>query len=381
MLFAIVGARIFSGEEMLDGHAVLVEEKRIARVVPAGDLPDNVEIHEAAGVLVPGFIDVQVNGGGGVLFNDARSVEGIRAIGAAHRRFGTTGFLPTFISDTRAKMAEAIDAVRAGLEQGIPGLLGIHIEGPFFNPERKGVHSEKYIRQIEEEDIRLITALDRGRTLVTLAPEMVPMEAIARLVDAGVIVSAGHTQASYQTMQDARRQGLSGYTHLFNAMPPLMGREPGPVGAALDDDETWASVIADLHHVSEPALRLVLAAKGVEKVMLITDAMPTVGTDAVRFELQGRTILKSGGRLTTEDGTFAGSDLDMALAFRNMVWRVGAHLPAVLQMASRVPATFLSLDGEYGRIAPGYRASMVLFDDAWKVKRSWIDGEAEDTSG
>ena len=186
-------------------------------------------------MLAPGFIDVQVNGGGGVLFNDMRNVEAIRAIGAAHRRFGTTGFLPTFMSDTRERMAEAVDAVRDGLALGIPGLLGIHLEGPFLNPERKGVHDAKYMRPVEEEDIRIMTSLGAGRTLVTLAPDMVPGEVISRLVEAGIIVSAGHTAADQETLAEARRRGLTGYTHLFNAMPPMAGRAPGPVGAALDD--------------------------------------------------------------------------------------------------------------------------------------------------
>ncbi len=233
MAFAIVGARVSDGAHMRDGRAVVVEAGRVREVCKLEELSADIERREVEGTLAPGFIDVQVNGGGGVLFNDQPTVEGIRTIGAAHRRFGTTGFLPTLISDTREKMVAAIEAVRAGIDAGVPGLLGIHLEGPFLNPARKGVHDPKFMRPIEDEDIRIMTSLGVGRTVVTLAPEMVPMTAIARLTEAGVIVSAGHTEASFEVLEAARAHGLRGYTHLFNAMPPLQSRAPGPVGAAL----------------------------------------------------------------------------------------------------------------------------------------------------
>jgi N-acetylglucosamine-6-phosphate deacetylase len=371
--YALVGARVLQGNRIVDGRAIVVADGRISAVPSVAELPPGLERRSVAGTLVPGFVDVQVNGGGGVLFNDRPSVEGIRAIGAAHRRFGTTGFLPTLISDTRETMAAAVAAVRAGLEAGVPGLLGIHLEGPFFNPARKGVHDPKFIRPIEAEDLRIMTSLGAGRTLVTLAPEMVPIEAIARLSEAGVIVSAGHTEASFETLEAARRNGLAGYTHLYNAMPPLAGRAPGPVGAALSDADAFASIIVDLRHVSVPAIRVALAAKR-ERLLLVTDAMPTVGTDVERFDLQGRTILRRGGVLTTADGTLAGSDLDMATAVRNLVRTIGVPPPDAFRCAAEVPAAFLRLEGEIGRIAPGFRASMALLDDDLIVRRTWIDG-------
>ena len=375
MRFAIAGARIFDGEGMRDDHAVVIEGERIVAVAPEGELETGIERLDVAGLLAPGFIDVQVNGGGGVLFNDERSVEGIRAIGAAHRRYGTTGFLPTFITDERRRMAGAVEAARDALAAKVPGVLGIHLEGPFLNPERKGVHNAAYMRAIESADLRIMTALGGGgRTLVTLAPERVPPDAISRLTAAGVLVSAGHTAADYATLAEARRRGLRGYTHLYNAMPPLVGREPGPVGAALDERETWLSLIVDMHHVSAPAMRVALAAKGTDRTMLVTDAMSTVGTELESFDLQGRKILRAGGRLTTEDGTLAGSDLDMASAVRNTVRHLGVSLPAALRMASLAPAEFLRLEGELGRIAPGYRASLVLLDDDLNVRGAWIDG-------
>jgi N-acetylglucosamine-6-phosphate deacetylase len=375
MKFAITGAGIFDGTSIVEGHAVVIEGGRIAALSPVEAVPNEVPRREVEGLLAPGFIDLQVNGGGGVLFNEERSVEGIRAIGAAHRRYGTTGFLPTLVTDTREHMAEAAEAARAAFGEGVPGMLGVHLEGPFLNPERKGVHDPSLMRPIEAEDIRIITSLPPLRTLVTLAPEMVPGWAIAELANAGVLVSAGHTRADPETLAEARRRGMRGYTHLFNAMPPLMGREPGPVGAALDERETWCGLIVDLHHVSAPSLRVALAAKGADKLMLVTDAMPSVGSDIATFELAGRTVFREHGRLTTADGTLAGSDLDMATAVRNTVHYLGVDLPTALNMASRFPAEFLQLDGELGRIAPGYRANLVLLDEDLKVRATWIDGE------
>jgi N-acetylglucosamine-6-phosphate deacetylase len=380
MGFAIVGAEIAQGEAFIEGHAVVVEGGRIKAICPTDRLPPDIERRSVSGLLAPGFIDVQVNGGGGVLFNDSRHVDAIRAIGAAHRRFGTTGFLPTFMSDTREKMAEAIEAVRDGLAAGVPGLLGIHLEGPFLNPKRKGVHLSKYMRPLEDEDIRIMTSLGVGRTLVTLAPDMVPGEAISRLVDAGVVVSAGHTAADSETLAEARGRGLTGYTHLFNAMPPMAARAPGPVGAALGDPEAWCGLIVDLHHVSTQSLRVAIAAHGTERMMIVTDAMPATGTDLTDFELQGRTVFRRGGRLTTEDGTLAGSDLDMISAVRNCVAEVSLSVPSALMMASHAPASFLRLDDELGRIAPGYRANLVLLDRALNVRATWIGGAEQEAS-
>jgi N-acetylglucosamine-6-phosphate deacetylase len=378
MALALTGARLFDGETMRDGYAVVIDGDRIAAVVPEAGLDAALPRRRIEGLLAPGFVDVQVNGGGGVLFNDQPDVAGIRAIGAAHRRFGTTGFLPTLITDRPDRMAAAIAAVGDALAAGVPGVLGIHLEGPFLSPARKGAHDASLMRPVEEADIRMMTSLSAGRTLVTLAPEIVPPEIIARLTEAGVIVSAGHTAASHATVVVALHHGVTGFTHLFNAMPPLANREPGPVGAALDDRASWCGLIVDLHHVDAPTLRIAIAAKGWERMMLVTDAMPTVGTDLSEFTLLGQRIIRAGGRLTTEDGTLAGSNLDMASAVRNSVSALGLTLEQALAMASRVPATFLRLDGKLGRIAEGYRASLVLLDDRLEVVETWIDGVASD---
>jgi N-acetylglucosamine-6-phosphate deacetylase len=377
MPVALTGARVFDGAHILEGRAVVIGSGRILAVPHERDLGADMERRRIEGLLAPGFIDVQVNGGGGVLFNDVRNVDGLRTLAAAHRAYGTTGLLPTFITDTRERMAEAMDAMRDALAARVPGVLGIHVEGPFINPERKGVHNPAFMRPMEEEDIEILTSLKEGRTLVTLAPERTGMDAVARLSSAGVLVCAGHTAGDYATIMEACRHGLRGFTHLYNAMPPLAGRDPGPVGAALDSQGTWCGLIVDGHHVSDAALRIAIAAKGAERMMLVTDAMSVTGTDLAGFELHGRRIYRKDGRLTTEDGTLAGSDLDMAGAVRNTVQRLGLSLPDALRMASLHPAAFLRLDHELGRIAPGYRASLVLLDDDLQVQDTWIDGEAQ----
>lgn len=373
---ALTGAGVFDGAHLVEGRAVVIDGGRIGALVPESDIPAGTATRKVEGLIAPGFVDVQVNGGGGVLFNDTPTVEGIAAIAIAHRRFGTVAFLPTFISDTRERMAGAVAA--AGEAAGkVPGALGIHVEGPFFNPARKGAHDAAFIRAIADEDIAILTAPTAGRTLVTLAPEKVPPAAIARLVAGGVIVSAGHTEATVEEIAAARAAGLTGFTHLYNAMPPLAGRAPGTLGAALDDETAWASIIADLVHASATSLRVVLAARGWQRTMLITDAMPSVGSDSDTFMLNGRTVTRNGGRLTLPDGTLAGSDLDMATAVRNAVTHLGLPLEAALHMASRAPAEFLGLGGELGRIAPGYRASLVLLDDNLRVAATWVDGVEE----
>jgi N-acetylglucosamine-6-phosphate deacetylase len=372
----MAGARIFDGERFHDRHAVIVAGSRIAAIVDQDSLAPEIPVSRIAGLLAPGFIDLQVNGGGGVLFNEQRSVEGIAAIARAHRRFGTTGLLPTFITDSRERMAEAIAAVRAAIDGAVPGVLGIHLEGPYLNPERAGAHDRRWIRPWDDEDLTLVASLGRGVTVITLAPEIVPPAAISRLKAAGVVVLAGHTAALAATIAAARRAGLAGFTHLFNAMPAASG-QPGPVEAALADPEAWASVIADLEHVPAGRLRAAIAARGHRRTMLVTDAMPTVGTADTEFSLQGRLVRREGQRLVTEGARLAGSNLDMASAVGNAVAALGLPLGTALHMASRAPAELLGLGGELGRIAPGYRASLVLLDDGLRVTHTWIDGAAD----
>jgi N-acetylglucosamine-6-phosphate deacetylase len=376
--FALTGARVFDGETLHDGLAVVVRDGRIEALARPAELSAGTERRNVSGLLAPGFIDVQVNGGGGVLFNDMRSVEGIRAIGAAHRRFGTTGFLPTFISDTPVHMAEALAAGRQAVAARVPGVIGIHLEGPFLNPARKGAHDGAMLRRATAEDVKpIVDAAAAMPVLLTIAPECVPVEIQRRLANAGVILSAGHSEADADTANAAFANGVRGITHLFNAMPPLSARAPGLAGAALDADDVWCGIIADLQHVAPTMLRLAFMAKGAERLMLVTDAMPPTGTAETDFDLGGRRITRSGGRLTTPEGTLAGADLDMASAVRNSVLVLGLPIEAALRMASLTPATFLRLERERGRVAPGYRADLVILDDNLRVTATWIEGVEE----
>jgi N-acetylglucosamine-6-phosphate deacetylase len=373
---ALVNGRILAGERIVSGQTVLLSAGRIEAVVLAGDprCRDAVNVDLEGQILLPGFIDVQVNGGGGVLFNDDPSLESIRAIGAAHRRFGTTGFLPTLISDDLDTIGQAIAAVQASLDARLPGPIGIHIEGPFLNWARRGVHDPKHLRRLDKGVISLLCSLRGGRTVLTLAPEMTTPGMIAQLAASGILISAGHSDANFAQTSAAIAHGVRGFTHLFNAMAPLAPREPGIVGAALYDASTWCGIIVDGHHVDPVMLKLALRCKRHDRFMLVTDAMPPVGSPEPSFVLQGRTIHVKDGVCRDENGTLAGTGLDMATAVRNAVSLLGLELAQAARMASEYPAAFLGLEGELGRIAAGYRANLALLDDDLRVSRTWIEG-------
>ena len=376
MTQALVNGRILLDAGLTAGEAVLIDGDRIEAILPAKDarVAAARRVDLQGGMLLPGFIDVQVNGGGGFLFNDSRDVETIRAIGAAHRRFGTTGFLPTLISDDLKVVEEAMRAVDAAIEKGVPGVLGIHIEGPFLSVARKGVHDASWFRELDESGIRLLTSLRRGKTLVTLAPEMTTPGFIDKLSAAGVIVCAGHTDATYEETREALKHGLQGFTHLFNAMSQLTSRRPGAVGAALEDEDSWCGIIVDGQHVDPAVLRIALRCKRHDRFMLVTDAMPSVGTSRKSFTLQGRAISVEGAACVDEDGNLAGSDTDMAGAVKNAVEMLRLSVPEAVRMASGHPAAFLGLERDVGRIAAGFRANLVLADDQMSVRETWIDG-------
>jgi N-acetylglucosamine-6-phosphate deacetylase len=376
MTTALTHARVLAADGWHDDLAVLLEGKRIVDLLPPAD-PRVRDAHQhdlRGAMLVPGFIDVQVNGGGGVLFNEAPTVETLRRIGAAHRRFGTTGFLPTLISDRVEVMRAALAAVEQALAEGVPGVLGIHLEGPYLAAARKGVHDPKYFHAPGSDELALLCAPHRGVRLLTLAPDQVPLASIGALAGAGLIVCAGHTAADYETTRAALAAGVRGFTHLFNAMTPFGSREPGVVGAALEDADSWCGIIADGHHVHPASLRVAIAAKPRGKMLLVTDAMPPVGADRPDYVLNGETIVVRDGICQTAQGVLAGSALDMASAVRNAMQLLDLPLEEAVRMASTYPAEFLGLGESHGRIAPGYRADLVVLDDEYHVQQSWIGG-------
>jgi N-acetylglucosamine-6-phosphate deacetylase len=372
-MIVLSGARIFDGENFLLDHAVVVEGERIAAIVPYAERPQGAARDLAGGLLAPGYIDVQVNGGGGVLFNEEPTPEAIARIAAAHRKHGTVGLLPTLVTDAPQLMTAAIAATREARRR-TPATLGLHLEGPFLDPRRRGAHELKYVRDLAPGDVETIVDADCGAVMLTLAPNRVGAASIAELARRGVFVSLGHSEASYEEARAAIQAGARAFTHLFNAMSASVGREPGMVGAALDLADAFVGIIADGHHVHEANLRIALAAKRHDRFMLITDAMPPTAGGPDHFDLQGRRVTRANGCLRLDDGTLAGSVLTMDEAVRYVVNVVGVDLGDALAMASRVPATFLRRDNELGRIAPGHLASLVHLDDELRVLETWIEG-------
>jgi N-acetylglucosamine-6-phosphate deacetylase len=377
---AVLAPTIFDGTALRHACAVVMEGARIQGIAPQHELPAAMPVRTLpdGAWLAPGFIDVQVNGGGDVLFNDEPTPEGIAAIVAAHRRFGTTALMPTLISDTPEKMRAALDAARRAAP-GNPSVLGIHFEGPFLSPHKAGVHDPAMFRVPEPQDVEMLATARAGRTMITLAPEQAPAGLIAHLAQAGVRVCLGHSTATYAQTKAALAEGLTGFTHLFNAMRPLESREPGPIAAALETSGAWFGMIVDGEHVAPAMLRLAL--RGAAHPMLVTDAMPPVGGRRSTFALYGQEITVREGRCTRGDGTLAGAALDMASAVRNCVELLGVPLTQALRFASLEPAHFLGLDGSLGRLAPGYRADMVAFDPRdVRIHETWVAGEALDTA-
>lgn len=372
-MIVLTGARIFDGERFFNDHAVVVEADRIAAILPYSERPHGAARDLGGGLLAPGYIDVQVNGGGGVLFNDNPTPEGIARIAAAHRKHGTVGLLPTLVTDTPQLTAAAIAATREARHL-TPATLGIHLEGPFLDPARKGAHELRHIRNLEPGDIATIVEAKCGAVMLTLAPNRVHAESIAELAQHGVLVSLGHSDASYAEACAAVKAGARAFTHLFNAMSAPAGREPGMVGAALDLDEAFVGIIADGHHVHEANLRIAFAAKRHDRFMLITDAMPPAAGGPDQFDLQGRHVTRAEGCLRLDDGTLAGSVLTMDEAVRFAVRVTRLQLGDALAMASRVPAAFLRRETELGLIAPGYLASLIHLDDDLRVRETWIEG-------
>jgi N-acetylglucosamine-6-phosphate deacetylase len=373
--FAITGAEIFDGAKRRAQHAVIVEGAHILDVVPVAALPADMAVRPVTGgVLAPGFIDVQVNGGGGVLLNDAPAAGGVRTMCDAHARFGTTALLPTLITDSPAVTNLAVAAVKQAIGDAVPGCLGLHLEGPFLSPERRGAHDAMLIRTMTEADVDEILGLDIETLLLTVSPERIAPAIIRRLVQGGVIVSLGHSNATYEQILAAVDAGARGVTHLFNAMSPLTHRAPGLVGGALDCGELWCGLIADGHHVHPAAIGIALRAKRRPgRIFLVTDAMSTVGSDQQTIELNGRTVWRRNGALELADGTLAGSDLDMMSAVRYLVKQVGVELGEAVRMASTYPAEFLRRS-DLGCIVAGARADLVHIDGDLNAAAVWRAG-------
>ena len=380
MTTTFVNGRVLLPEGIRQNVCVVVAGDRIEAISDAA--PEGTNIVDLAGdLLLPGFIDVQVNGGGGRLFNEDPSVETVGIMAAAHRRFGTTGLLPTLISDDLSVVRKGIAAVEDAIEAGVPGILGIHIEGPFLSRARRGIHLASMLQDFDDRLLEMVASARRGKVIVTVAPECVTPSQITGLVQAGAVVCAGHSDADYETVKAAINAGASGFTHLFNGMSQLTNRAPGMVGAALEDRSTYAGIIIDGYHLHPASFRVALNAKGADLLMLVTDAMAAAGSEEREFTLQGHTISREGQRLVNEDGVLAGSTLTMVEAVANAIEQGQISLPTAVQMASLTPAHFLGLQDETGAIAPGLRADLVVVRADFTVVSSWIGGKGVNSDG
>ena len=365
--------RLFDGEQFLDDCVLTITNGNITKI---DHDTQNVDV-VAQELVVPGYIDLQVNGGGGALFNDSPSVEQLKTMMLAHAKFGTTGMMPTLITDKVSVMAQAADAMAQAIKEQVPGILGIHFEGPHLSLAKKGTHCAELIRPITDDEWAILSRKDLGQVMVTLAPETVSVEDITRMVSLGIKVCLGHTNADYLQAQSAVDAGATGFTHLFNAMSPLQGREPGVVGCALLNDNTQAGLIVDGYHVDYSSCKLAIKAKPAGGIFLVTDAMPPVGTDMTEFPLYDRTVYVEEGKLTSTTGELAGSSLDMATAVKNTHEKLNIPLDESIRMASLYPAQYLYAGNELvrGQLKVGQQADFVVLANDLSVKETWIAGD------
>ncbi|MCG7637760.1 N-acetylglucosamine-6-phosphate deacetylase [Alteromonas sp. CNT1-28] len=347
-------------------------------VISSLDIENGAKEVKISGTLAPGFVDLQVNGGGGLLFNHFPTLSTLEKMISAHSRYGTTSMLPTVITSDISTIRRAADAVSEAISKKLPGVIGIHFEGPHISAAKKGIHDASQIRELSDEEMAIYSRQDLGYRLLTVAPENVSSRQIHQLKECGVKVCIGHSGSTYQRAMSAISAGATGFTHLFNAMSPLTSREPGVVGAALTADSCWCGIIMDGLHVHEATANIALKCKPKGKLFLVTDAMSTIGSNQSCFELDGREITLSDGALTDASGTLAGSALDMVTAVNNSISALGMDVGEALRMASRYPGNFLDENNEFGTLMPGKQANftqLITHQGRLQVQHSWINGQ------
>lgn len=375
---ALVNCDIFTGDEFITDKALLIKDKLIHSFVSRDDLPNDVEIFDLDGQTVaPGFIDLQVNGGGGILFNDQPNLGSVEKIVEAHRKFGTTNLLPTFITGSLGGMIEASDAVNSYIKKESGAVLGIHFEGPFLEMAKAGVHDKSFIRNVTQDEIDTIINSPIGKVLLTICPNNISPEHLKQFNQSGVLLSIGHTNATYTDCISAAENGVTGITHLFNAMSQLQSREPGVVGAAFDLEKVSSGIIVDGHHVDFSSVRIAWKSIKRGNLFLVTDAMPPVGAKNCEFVIGPHTIKLENGKCVTKDGVLGGSALDMSTAVRNCIQKVGIPKSEALRMASLYPAKFIGLDDKYGKIKIGRLANLAIFDNEINVSGTFLEGKYE----
>jgi len=371
---ALLGSQIFCGERFYDHHALLIDGNSIIEIVDEKNIPNafnKIELDQ--GIIAPGFIDLQVNGGGGILFNNRPTKESLNTIISAHQFFGTTSIMPTVISDSIKVLTKCTRAVTQEIKKN-SALLGIHIEGPFFSLKYRGIHQKKYISKLSSEYLELFSNLKEFPVILTLAPECISIKDLNHLASLGLKIMAGHTDASYDELEQAAKNNLNGFTHLFNAMSQMSARKPGAVGAALDFDNLYASIIVDLHHVHHSLIKLAYQKKPIGKLFFISDSMATINHGEPTFELYDEVVSEQNGRITNAEGKLAGSSITQIDAVKNAYQKCNIPLDHALAMASRYPAEFIGVDRYLGSLKPNYRADLVHFDSNFKVNNVWTSG-------
>ncbi|CAH0251556.1 N-acetylglucosamine-6-phosphate deacetylase [bacteria symbiont BFo1 of Frankliniella occidentalis] len=376
-MYALTQGRIFTGHKILDNHAVVIADGLIERVCPLEDLPAGIETRDVGGAIIaPGFIDLQLNGCGGVQFNDdiaAISVETLQIMQKANEKSGCTSFLPTLITSTDELMKRAVEVMRAYLAQNANQALGLHLEGPWLNPLKKGTHDPALIRAPDQELVDFLCANADVITKITLAPEKVDAAIIRQLRAAGIVISAGHSHGTYEEAAAGIDAGVTFATHLYNAMPATSGREPGLIGALFDSPDVWCGVIADGLHVHYANIRNAKRIKG-DKLILVTDATAPAGASIDRFIFAGKTIYYRNGLCVDENGTLSGSALTMIEAVENSVEHVGISLDETLRMATLYPARAMGVDNQLGSIEAGKVANLTVFTRDYKIIRTIVNG-------
>ena len=371
---ALKGARIFSGKDFLDNKALLFEDDNIIDILDDSIIPSDFEIQSLnGGILSPGFIDLQVNGGGGKLFNNSPDKVSLNTIISAHQYFGTTSIMPTVISDSLNVLQQCTDIISKEIHKN-KSLLGIHIEGPFFNVKYRGVHQKQYINTINATYMNLFETLDRFPVMLTLAPECISIKQLKSLKKLGFKILAGHTDANYDQLEEAIKYGLDGFTHLFNAMGQISAREPGVVGSALDFDQTWASIIVDLHHVHPSLINLSYKQKPEGKLFFVSDSMATINHGEPSFELYDELVSESKGRIINSEGKLAGSSITQIDAIKNAYQKCNIPLESAISMATLYPAEYLGISDYLGQIKKDFRADLVHFNSDFKIQNVWVEG-------
>ncbi|WP_417879232.1 N-acetylglucosamine-6-phosphate deacetylase [Vibrio sp.] len=378
-MYALINATIYTGHDVLTEHAVIVDAGKIQSIVKMDELPKEIEIHDLQGAnLSPGFIDLQLNGCGGVMLNDAITADTMHIMHKANLKSGCTSFLPTLITSSDEDMQQAISAAREYQRRYQNQSLGLHLEGPYLNVLKKGIHRPDFIRKSDDEMIQMICDNHDVIAKVTLAPEQNEPAHIQRLRNAGIVVSIGHTNATYQEARQGFANGITFATHLFNAMTPMVGREPGVVGAIYDTSEVYAGIIADGFHVDYANIRIAHKIKG-DKLVLVTDATAPAGADMDHFIFVGKKVYYRNGKCVDENGTLGGSALTMIEAVQNTVEHVGIALDEALRMATLYPARAIGVERQLGEIKPGMVANLTVFDRDFNVKATVVNGQYEQT--